>query len=90
MSSYIIPVIGVAKLRKSQKPTHFIQYNIMSTMSELHRLMQEIKQDDLDILADIAYQNEMAQRAYEDDQAMREGMDEPTPIQSDDPDLRPF
>ena len=62
----------------------------MSTMSELHRLMQEIKQDDLDILADIAYQNEMAQRAYEDDQAMREGMDEPTPIQSDDPDLRPF
>jgi hypothetical protein len=40
----------------------------MSTMSELHRLMQEIKQDDLDILADIAYQQE---------QAMREGMDEP-------------
>ena len=39
----------------------------MSTMSELHRLMQEIKQDDLDILADIAYQQE---------QAMREGMDE--------------
>jgi hypothetical protein len=37
-------------------------------MSELHRLMQEIKQDDLDILADIAYQQE---------QAMREGMDEP-------------
>ena len=39
----------------------------MSTMSELHRLMQEIKADDLDILADIAYQQE---------QAMREEMDE--------------
>ena len=73
MSDYIIPVIGVAKLRKSQQPVHTIQYNIMSTMSELHRLMQEIKQDDLDILADIAYQQE---------QAMREAMDEPTPIQS--------
>jgi hypothetical protein len=41
----------------------------MSTMSELDRLMQEIKQDDLDILADIAYQNE---------QAMREELTEPT------------
>jgi len=40
----------------------------MSTMSELHRLMQEMKQDDLDILADIAYEQE---------QAMREAMDEP-------------
>ena len=40
----------------------------MSTMSELHRLMQEIKADDLDILADIAYQHE---------QAMREEMNEP-------------
>ena len=40
----------------------------MSTMSELHRLMQEIKADDLDILADIAYQQE---------NAMREEMDEP-------------
>jgi len=38
-------------------------------MSELDRLMQEIKQDDLDILADIAYQNE---------QAMREELTEPT------------
>ena len=41
----------------------------MSTMSELHRMMQEIKEDDLAILADIAYQNE---------QAMREELDEPT------------
>jgi hypothetical protein len=81
MSGYIIPVIGVAKLRKSQQPVHIIQYNIMSTMSELHRLMQEIKQDDLDILADIAYQQE---------QAMREGMDEPTPIQSNDPNTHNF
>ena len=39
----------------------------MSTMSELHRLMQEIKADDLDILADIAYLQE---------NAMREEMDE--------------
>jgi hypothetical protein len=42
----------------------------MSTMSELHRFMQEIKADDLDILADIAYQHE---------QAMREEMNEPIP-----------
>ena len=68
MSDYIIPINGVAKLRKSQQPVNTIQYNIMSTMSELHRLMQEIKQDDLDILADIAYQQE---------QAMREGMEPP-------------
>lgn len=39
----------------------------MSTMSELHRLTQEIKADDLDILADIAYLQE---------NAMREEMDE--------------
>ena len=83
MSDYIIPVIGVAKLRKSQKPVNTIQYNIMSTMSELHRLMQEIKQDDLDILADIAYQQE---------QAMREGMEPPkAQIPSDiDPDYENF
>jgi len=42
----------------------------MSTQSELHRFMQEIKADDLDILADIAYQQE---------QAMREEMDAPSP-----------
>ena len=36
-------------------------------MSELHRLTQEIKADDLDILADIAYLQE---------NAMREEMDE--------------
>ena len=62
----------------------------MSTMSELHRLMQEIKQDDLDILADIAYQNEMAQRAYEADQAMRESMDEPNSTKDNDTDTLPF
>ncbi len=45
----------------------------MSTQSELHRLMQEIKADDLDILADIAYQQE---------QAMREEMDAPSPVTS--------
>ncbi len=39
----------------------------MSTMSELHRITQEIKADDLDILADIAYLQE---------NAMREEMDE--------------
>jgi hypothetical protein len=67
MSGNIRPIYGTPKIRKSQSFTP-IQFNIMSTMSELHRLMQEIKQDDLDILADIAYQQE---------QAMREGMDEP-------------
>lgn len=34
----------------------------MSTQSELHRFMEEIKADDLDILADIAYQQEQAMR----------------------------
>ena len=65
--SCIRSIPGTPRLCKSQSITP-IQFNIMSTMSELHRLMQEIKQDDLDILADIAYQQE---------QAMREGMDEP-------------
>ena len=90
MSDYIIHINSVAKLRKSQEPVHTIQYNIMSTMSELHRLMQEIKQDDLDILADIAYQNEMAQRAYEADQAMRESMDKPNLTKDNDTDTLPF
>ena len=45
----------------------------MSTQSELHRFMQEIKADDLDILADIAYQQE---------QAMREEMESPSPAPS--------
>lgn len=45
----------------------------MSTQSELHRFMQEIKADDLDILADIAYQQE---------QAMREEMEPPSPAPS--------
>lgn len=40
----------------------------MSTMSELHRLNQEIKADDLDILADIAYQQENAMREEMDEQ----------------------
>ena len=40
----------------------------MSTMSELHRLMQDIKADDLDILADIAYQQENAMREEMDEQ----------------------
>lgn len=64
--SCIRSIYGTPRQCKSQSFTP-IQFNIMSTMSELHRLMQEIKQDDLDILADIAYQQE---------QAMREGMDE--------------
>jgi len=65
--SYMRHVYGTPRKSQLSSP-YFIQYNIMSTMSELHRLMQEIKQDDLDILADIAYQQE---------QAMREAMDEP-------------
>jgi hypothetical protein len=65
--SCIRSIYGTPRQCKSQSFTP-IQFNIMSTMSELHRLMQEIKQDDLDILADIAYQQK---------QAMREGMDEP-------------
>ena len=45
----------------------------MSTQSELHRFIQEIKADDLDILADIAYHQE---------QAMREEMEPPSPAPS--------
>ena len=91
--SYMRQVYGTP--RKTQpSSTQIIQYNIMSTMSELHRLMQEIQQDDLDILADIAYQNEQAQRAYNQEQAMRECMDEPQASQDDcsksDPDTIPF
>ena len=91
--SYMRQVYGTP--RKTQlSSTQIIQYNIMSTMSELHRLMQEIQQDDLDILADIAYQNEQAQRAYNQEQAMRECMDEPQAPQDDcsksDPDTIPF
>ena len=45
----------------------YIQSNhTMSTQSESHRLMQEIKADDLDILADIAYQQEQAMREEEE------------------------
>jgi len=65
--SYMRHVYGTPRKSQLSSP-YFIQYNIMSTMSELHRLMQEMKQDDLDILADIAYEQE---------QAMREAMDEP-------------
>ena len=71
MSQSIRPIPKLPKKLKrykSQRKHHLIQFNIMSTMSELHRLMQEIKADDLDILADIAYQQE---------NAMREEMDEP-------------
>jgi|TARA_R100000084_G_C4626541_1_gene136056 hypothetical protein len=50
----------------------------MSTMSELDRLTKQIKQDEIDILADIAYQQE---------QAMREEMDPPEGI---DPDYENF
>jgi hypothetical protein len=47
----------------------YIQSNhTMSTQSESHRLMQEIKADDLDILADIAYQQEQAMREEEEEQ----------------------
>ncbi len=67
MSNSLRPVYGTQRLRKSQSLNLF-QFNIMSTMSEFDRLLKEIKQDDLDILADIAYQQE---------QAMREAMDEP-------------
>ena len=42
----------------------------MSTQSEQHRFMEEIKADDLDILADIAYQQEQAMR--EEMEKMRE------------------
>ncbi len=75
MSYYIRSIYGTPRQCKSQaiNPIHF---NIMSTMSELDRLMKELKQDDIDILADIAYQNE---------QAMRNEMDPPTDEEDDLP-----
>ena len=56
----------------------------MSTMSELDRLTKQIKQDELDILADIAYEQE---------QAMRESMtdtEEPQANENSLPDGIPF
>ena len=75
MSYYIRSIYGTPRQCKSLaiNPTHF---NIMSTMSELDLLMKELKQDDIDILADIAYQNE---------QAMRNEMDPPTDEEDDLP-----
>ena len=68
--SCIRSIPGTPRLCKSQSITP-IQFNIMSTMSELDRLTKQIKQDEIDILADIAYQQE---------QAMREEMDPPEGI----------
>ena len=61
MSYFIRSIHGTPRRSKSQsfKP---IQFNIMSTMSELDRLTKQIKQDELDILADIAYEQEQAMR----------------------------
>ena len=75
MSYHIRSIYGTPRQCKSQaiNPIHF---NIMSTMSELGRLIKELKQDDIDILADIAYQNE---------QAMRNEMDPPTDEEDDLP-----
>ena len=75
MSYYIRSIHGTPRQCKSQaiNPLHF---NIMSTMSELDRLMKELKQDDIDIQADIAYQNE---------QAMRNEMDPPVDEEDDLP-----
>ena len=59
----------------------------MSTMSEMHRLMQEIKQDDLDILADIERQNRIDQlneHAYQMEEAMRNEYDADPGITCDD------
>ena len=80
---YIRSIYGTPRQCKSQafKP---IQFNIMSTMSELDRLTKQIKQDELDILADIAYEQE---------QAMRESMtdtEEPQANENPLPDDIPF
>ena len=81
--SYIRSIYGTPRQCKSQSFTP-IQFNIMSTMSELDRLTKQIKQDELDILADIAYEQE---------QAMRESMtdtEEPQANENPLPDDIPF
>ena len=81
--SYIRSIYGTPRQCKSQSFTP-IQFNIMSTMSELDRLTKQIKQDELDILADIAYEQE---------QAMRESMtdtEEPQANENPLPDGIPF
>ena len=83
MSYFIRSIHGTPRRSKSQasKP---ILFNIMSTMSELDRLTKQIKQDELDILADIAYEQE---------QAMRESMtdtEEPQANENPLPDGIPF
>ena len=75
--SYIRSIYGTPRQCKSQSFAP-IQFNIMSTMSELDRLTKQIKRDDIDILADIAHEQE---------QAMREEMDPPEDI---DPDYENF
>jgi len=49
------------------------KFNLMSTMSHLDRLMDEIRQEDMEILADIEYRNR---------KAMEEELDEPEQTES--------
>ena len=70
MSYFIRSIHGTPRRIKSQafKP---IQFNIMSTMSELDRYLDQLRQEDFEIMADQAYYNH---------EAMKELMDEPTPL----------
>ena len=67
--SCIRSIPGTPRLCKSQSITP-IQFNIMSTMSELDRYLNELRQEDFEIMAD---------QAYYKNEAMKELMDEPTP-----------
>ncbi len=67
--SCIRSIPGTPRLCKSQSITP-IQFNIMSTMSELDRYLDELRQEDFEIMAD---------QAYYKNEAMKELMDEPTP-----------
>ena len=67
--SCIRSIPGTPRLCKSQSITP-IQFNTMSTMSELDRYLDELRQEDFEIMAD---------QAYYKNEAMKELMDEPTP-----------
>ena len=66
--SHIRSIPRTPRLCKSQSTTP-IQFNIMSTMSELDRYLDELRQEDFEIMAD---------HAYHTHEAMKELMDEPT------------
>ena len=93
MSYYIRSIHGTPRQCKSQA-INPIQFNIMSTMSELDRLMKELYQEDMLHQADLKelatqHMNDLyeaqADEAYALEQAMRNEMDPPADEEDDLP-----